>query len=271
VTVKIGGRIGALERAVADLQARAVAPNAVPPTPLALASTVEFEPDDWQAEVLGCGEDFILNVCRQAGKSTVSGLLALGTALPGGLALVLSPTERQGGELLRKAKAFLRALPEPVAVVADSTTALEVRGGGRIVALPGHDEANIRGFSSVDLLLVDEAARVSDELYAAARPMLAVSRGRTGLLSTPFGRRGFFYREWDEGGQRWRRFLVPATECPRISPEFLAEERRTMSDLFYRSEYGCEFVDTVEQVFDSTMVDAAVTRRVRPLFAQEAA
>ncbi len=43
-------------------------------------------------------------------------------------------------------------------------------------------------------LKIDEAARVSDELYRAVRPMLATSGGRIVLLSTPFGKRGFFFR-----------------------------------------------------------------------------
>jgi hypothetical protein len=53
------------------------------------------------------------------------------------------------------------------------------------VGLPG-TEATIRGFSAVSLLLVDEAARCSDELYLAIRPMLAVSDGTLWLMSTPF-------------------------------------------------------------------------------------
>ena len=55
--------------------------------------------------------------------------------------------------------------------------------------------------------------------------MLAVSRGKLWLLSTPHGKRGFFYEMWKAGGRGWMRIRVPATECPRISQRFLAEER----------------------------------------------
>jgi len=54
------------------------------------------------------------------------------------------------------------------------------------VGLPG-SEATIRGFSAVALLRVDQAARVSDDLYVAIRPMLAVSGGKLWLMSTPSG------------------------------------------------------------------------------------
>ena len=75
---------------------------------------------------------------------------------------------------------------------------MELINGSRIEALPG-TEKTIRGFSGVDLLIVDEAARVADELYYAVRPMLAVSGGRLMMLSTPFGKRGVFYEEWTGG------------------------------------------------------------------------
>jgi hypothetical protein len=35
--------------------------------------------------------------------------------------------------------------------------------------------------------------------------MLAVSCGRIVLLSTPFSNRGFFCKEWSEGGEGWRK------------------------------------------------------------------
>jgi hypothetical protein len=63
---------------------------------------------------------------------------------------------------------------------------LELVNGSRIVSLP-ENESGIRGFSGVNLLVIDEAARVDDSLYRSVRPMLAVSGGRLVALSTPFG------------------------------------------------------------------------------------
>ena len=44
--------------------------------------------------------------------------------------------------------------------------------------------------------------------------MLAVSGGRIILLSTPFGKRGFFHHEWTEGGPEWERVMVTAEQVP---------------------------------------------------------
>ena len=114
-------------------------------------------------------------------------------------------------------------------------------------------------------MILDEAARVDDELYYAVRPMLAVSGGALMLLSTPFGKRGIFHQEWT-GGEGWERYRVTAEECPRISAGFLEEERRALPAWAYRQEYCCSFEQTDDAVFDAEMVEAAITDEVKPLF-----
>src|SRR5262249_5097813 len=161
----------------------------------------------------------------QSGKSSTAAALGLHTALcrSGSLVLLLSPSQRQSGELFRKLTGLYEALGRPVRTLARSALRLELANGSRVVSLPG-DEATIRGFSGVALLVIDEAARVSDGLYLAVRPMLAVSRGRLVALSTPFGKRGWFHDEW-HGNNNWNRVRATADQCPRISADFLEEER----------------------------------------------
>ncbi len=38
-------------------------------------------------------------------------------------------------------------------------------------------------------------------------------------------------------------------ECPRISPDFLAEERRNVGEWWFTQEYLCEFLDAQSQAF----------------------
>ena len=97
---------------------------------------------------------------------------------------------------------------------------------------------------------------MSDELYYSVRPMLAVSGGRLVALSTPFGTRGWWYEAW-ESDEPWERYRVPAAECPRISEEFLEEERRAMGEWWWAQEYGCDFLDAETQPFGREDVDAA--------------
>ena len=137
---------------------------------------------------------------------------------------------------------------------------MELSNGSRIVSLPGK-ETTVRGFSGVRLLAVDEAARVPDELYYSVRPMLAVSGGRLVALSTPFGTRGWWWEAW-RSEETWERFQVPAEDCPRISQEFLDEERRSMGEWWFAQEYGCEFLDAETQPFGREDVERAFEEEV---------
>lgn len=119
------------------------------------------------------------------------------------------------------------------------------------------------------LIIEDEAARGPDDLYRAVRPMLAVSGGRLILMSTPFGKRGHFFEEWEQGGPGWDRVKITAHDCPRISPDFLEEKRRSLPDWFYRQEYLLSFEETVGAVFSYDDLEAAFTDEIKPLFLTE--
>jgi hypothetical protein len=234
---------------------------------VAFAQALGFDPDPWQEDLLGSSSDrVLLNCSRQSGKSTISAIIALHRALyhPGSLVLALAPALRQSQELFGKVAGFYRDLGRPVAPQGERKLSLELENGSRIITLPG-SEKTIRGFSGVGLLLVDEAARVDDELYFAVRPMLAVSGGSLMMLTTPYGKRGAFFEEWT-GGHGWDRYEVPASECPRISEEFLAEERAALPAWVYRQEYECSFEETEDQVFTTSMIERAVSADVTPLF-----
>jgi len=225
-----------------------------------------FEADATQSLVMnGRIKRGLLNCTRQWGKSTITAIMAVHRAYfsEGSLTIAVSPSGRQTGEFLRKAKGFARRLGVKARGDGDNEISMLFPNGSRIVGLPG-SEATVRGFSAVSLMLVDEAARVGDDLYKAVRPFLAVGGGDLWLMSTPFGKRGFFYEEWSRDG-RWARFNVPATECPRIPREFLEEEKAAMGQQWFRQEYMCEFVDVAGSLFDRGVIEKAFSKEVRPL------
>ena len=148
-----------------------------------------FEPDPWQASVLDSNAKKVMLCCsRQSGKSSVSAISALHQAvfMPGSLVLMVSPSLRQSSELFRKFLSYLELLPDMPVRNENTKLSIMLDNNSRVVSLPG-SEGTIRGYSSVSLLLIDEAARVVDDLYFAVKPMLAISRGRMLALSSPFG------------------------------------------------------------------------------------
>lgn len=230
-------------------------------------------PDPWQRRMLGDEAMEILILCsRQAGKSTVTAALALHQLLKkdGALVLLLSPAERQSEILFEKVLAFYQAAGEPVAAKSVSRRRLHLANGSKILALPG-SEKTVRGFSDVDLLVVDEASRVDDELYRTVRPMLAVSRGRFVALTTPFGRRGWFYEEWQRGRAGVSTYRVTAREVPRITDDFLEAERESMGERWFAQEYLCSFSDPEGAAFREQDIEAAFAADLPPLFDARAA
>jgi len=247
--------------------------------PCIFAGSLGFTtPDPWQVKTLrGAGRRLLLNCARQSGKSTTAAILALHRAVyyPESLVLLVSPSLRQSSELFRKVTHWMARLDVPPELPEDNKLSCTFANASRIVSLPS-SEATIRGFSGASLIIEDEASRVDDDLYRAVRPMLAVSNGALILMSTPFGKRGHFFDEWtamgtsamgtSDGGDVWERIEIRATENPRISPEFLAEERRSMGDWWFKQEYLCQFVETVNSVFSYDLVMAAIRPDIKPLF-----
>jgi hypothetical protein len=226
-------------------------------------------PDSWQTNLLrSYPPRTLLLMGRQCGKSTTAAALALRQALlrPRTLTLLLSPSQRQSGELFKdKVLRLYNALgrPVPLANPRDNALRLELANGSRIVSLPG-TEATIRGYSNVALLVIDEAARVPDGLYLSVRPFLATSGGHLVALSSAWARQGWFYDAWS-GTTPWTRICVRSDQCPRIPAAFLAEERRELGPRWYAMEYECEFGDAVAAVFAERDIRAALTE-APPLF-----
>ncbi len=252
-----------------QLQQRAATTTAEKLSAVELAVACGLTPDEWQRDLLTSRDrQVILNCSRQSGKSTLSALIALYTAVyeANSLVLVLSPSQRQSQECYRKIRESYSLLSNVPDLTQESALKLEFANGSRVQVLPGK-ESTVRGFSGVALLIVDEAARVDDGLYQAVRPMIAVSGGRVILLSTPFGSRGFFWSEWVEGGPDWKRVRVTASECPRIPGDWLEKERARIGDWWYSQEYQCIFVDNLEACFSTADIQAAITSEVEPLWA----
>jgi hypothetical protein len=225
-----------------------------------------IRPDSWQADVLrGSYKRLLMNCARQCGKSMTASILGLHRALyvQNSLVLLVSPSLRQSSELFKKVTYFIETLPKNPQLVEENRLSFQLENGSRVVSLPG-SESTVRGFSNVDLIIEDEAARVPDDLYHALRPMLAVSGGSIILMSTPFGKRGHFFREWEDGDD-WVRVKISADECPRITKEFLDAERKSIGEWWFQQEYMCQFVETEVNVFSHALVMEAIDEQIRPL------
>jgi len=207
----------------------------------------------------------ILNCSRQSGKSTTCAALGLHESIyrRPSFGLVIAPSKDQSAELMLKFDEFRSAVELPSDYLStDTKLAVRFSNGNRFIARPGSEKSS-RGFSAVTLLLEDEAARVPDPLYSSVRPMLAVSNGRHILMSTPFGKQNHFFKIWDEQRDIWEWYEIPAEMCPRISKQFLEEEKRI--NLWFEQEYHCAFLDAEGSVFSSDLFKSLANPAISPL------
>jgi cytochrome c-type biogenesis protein CcmE len=252
--------VDALERELRKLEAQStiVERSTISAYPVEFAMSLGIELDPWQVAVLASEHPRKILCCgRQTGKSTVAAILAIHKALtcPGSTVLVVAPGERQAKLLFSKAKRLYEQAGHPLSAHSERRTGLELSNGSIIEALPAV-ERTTRGYS-VDLLVVDEAAAVPDVDYHGILPALIATRGEQVLLSTPRGRRGFFWELWHSDDD-WKRMMVRSDEVERIRPEDLELFRQTMPDEYFRQEFYCEFLDTDGSLFSYDDIEAAL-------------
>lgn len=265
--------------------------------PVEYAHRIGFKPFEWQCEALDITRNRIAVLsARQVGKSTVIAVRATHRAIfyPNSLILIVSPSQQQSRELMIKIEDVL-AMDGTAKIESDAHFEKTFENGSRIVALPG-TERSTRGYSNPALIIIDEAARVLDETYKSLRPMMVGGTTDLVLLTTPFGRRGFFHRIWsDPGRERWTkievssgwrledgRLIVPIPEMeyrkrrakdrviayysPRHTKEFMLEELEEMDDTsWFNQEYSVEFVDPEGGLFNMDSVLAAIDDNVKPM------
>jgi len=239
-------------------------------------------PDRHQKRILEYeGSRLILNCTRQWGKSmTIAGkVYRKAKYCPDYLALVLSRSQRQSTEIFRKVLNMNVNDNTALQKIEDSKQYVTLDNKSRIVSLPDK-EGTIRTYSGVDMIIIDEASRVSEELFWAVLPMLAVSGGAVYLMSSPFGKRGFYHHEWFEGGAIWERYQITSRkdilsrellygltpppedaivdECPRIPKEHLLEVIDKMPVQWFLQEYYCEFTEPEYQLIPYDLIQSAL-------------
>jgi hypothetical protein len=236
--------------------------------PVSFAVDCGVVPDFWQAAFLRNPPDRGLTLaCRQAGKTETCVLLAdhIAHTEPDETIVVISPAQRISSEFIRRAKNRYLHLPGAI-LASDAVQKIEFPNGSRIIGLPG-DADTVRGIARVRLVLVDEAARVSDDIYAAVRPMLAVHpKGQLIGLTTGAAKRGWFYDGWTDPDSAFKKLMVTPDMCPRLTPEFLESERRALGETAFRTEYGLEFLDDSEMAFSTDVINGIFDPNLRPLW-----
>jgi phage FluMu gp28-like protein len=226
--------------------------------PVVFSETLlDFTPFEYQNKLL---KDESKRICacmgRQTGKSTTISAKAIHFAIvyPRTTTLIVSATLRQSMLLFDKMLSFIESSPLIASyVVYRSRTRIRFRNGSWVIALPcGRTGATLRGHTS-NLVILDEAAFVPEEVIAnVVLPMISTTNGSCWMLSTPYDREHVFYKAFNDS--TWSVYHLPSSVNPLISKEFLEEQKRLIGEASYRQEYEAQFVDDVNAYFPMTLI-----------------
>src|SRR5215217_3069227 len=199
-------------------------------------------PNPWQQDFLRAprGASILALTARQCGKTTTAAWAMAHSALytPGSLGVVACPAQRQSAEMVRRVRGCV--LQAETKLRADNVYGLELENGARVLALPGSDDS-IRGLTVDTWIVADEAARLSNDLISALRPMRARRpQTRFAMLSTAWSRTDPFWTAWDGDDSTWLRLKATAdmgAYAGNYDPAFLDSERRALGEDPYKREY----------------------------------
>ena len=182
--------------------------------------------------------------------------------LPKAVVLVSAETAEKAAELIQRTVDHLKKLGVHARPDKLRKNGFIFPNGARILPMPSRPGA-VRGYPAT-MVIIDEAATVPDAVFTAIRgTRAATSRNCTfWIMSTPGARKGFFYDVWNSPDPTWTRIHLSALDNPRISAEFLAEEKRQMHPDDFAREYLAEFGDTRRALFRQADIRAAVQTAV---------
>jgi len=256
------------------------------------SKVISFNPYWYQEKLVDIVENnygTILVKGRQLGctETLASYMLWRAAKEPGFLGVVLSKGFADTSNIAKRIRAMADSAPDMINLQTKNLTDLVLEGGGRILFRPSTPNG-VRGIESVSMLVFDEAAFVPsiDLLYTAALPATEMcgQDARIVLLSTPWGRSGFFYerlnsnngpydlleeadkvrapgsngwRHWiDTSG--WAKCLIHWRAHPIYSsdPNYIEtiKTRKQLTDTTARQEYDLEFESSEQNVFPSEYV-----------------
>ena len=235
-------------------------------------------PDKWQQEVLEHKGHFLLCTGRQVGKTTTFARKAAERMISQREAriIVVSLTEDQAQLMIIMVLTFLEKNYKKLiskGKKAPTKNKIQLTNGSQILARPvGNTGDAVRGFTG-DVLIIDEASRMPESMFIAAKPTLLTTGGELWICSTPAGKQGYFFNCFINKHNRFKVFhisseeviekreisdtwtLTQRTEALRL----LDEEKLDMTELQYGQEYLGLFQEDLQRLFTDEMIDKRCT------------
>jgi len=222
-------------------------------------SALGFTPSAKQKEVLDSDARHLILCCnRQWGKTTTIAVKALHRAvtMPDQTIVIISRTKMQAGILIDRACTFAARIGHKIRRVLGHAFSLKLPNGSNIFAVAHNTDTSVGNTANV--LIVDEAALVKDEVYFSVSASIGRTHGDTWLMSTPRRQAGFFYNFWHDAKSNWHRIFSNIEDCPEIDRDFLEMQRRA-DETRYKQDFLCQFIQPADRLFTRELIESMYT------------
>ena len=238
--------------------------------------------DKWQEEILDLEGDLLLCTGRRVGKTYIFARKAAERMVKqkGCEIVAVSLTEDQAQIMHAMVLGHLAYMKIPLKQQPTRNVIKLTNGSIYTVRPVGNTGDAIRGFNA-HVLIVDEASRIPESAWVAARPTLLTTGGEIWLCSTPFGKSGYFYESWadvkerNDADARYKVFHISSEEVIYNRPiseswkenqrnkaiRNLEKEKKDMSELQYGQEYLGLFMEELMRYFDDDWIDRVCIRK----------
>ena len=226
-----------------------------------------LRPDQWKIAIHPAKFKYIC-MGRRWGKTVMAGAITMAAANAGNAVAWVAPTYKNTRPLWRFAESVALPVVSKGVEIHRAEREIKFPGGGWLGMYSADNISSILG-NAFDLVVIDEAARVSEEAWTEAiQPTLADRDGQALLISTPKGR-NWFWREWMRGlgdGVAEAAFTAPSSDNPSPSIKRAAEQARNrVSERVYRQEWLAEFVEDGGGVFRNVRRAVRATPQTKPI------
>jgi len=218
-----------------------------------LQDDIDFHPEGGQELIANC-EARDISVCagRRWGKSKICAYIILRELLKGKKVMIwiVAPTYNLTDKVFHWLVIWItKILPSQKAGISSRPfPQIRLANGSLVQCRSAENPTDLLG-EEVNLLIVDEAAIISKNIYERyLYPTTTSSKGKTIFISTPFGK-NWFYHKWLECKGTGGAFQFKTNDRPSFPKDEWERARSLMPEQVFKQEFMAEFLDDAASVF----------------------
>ncbi len=199
---------------------------------------------------------------RRFGKTVLAASSSIieAVSIPNATCWWVAPSHDQSRHAQRMVASYI---PDSEREINRTLGEIYLSNGSRIAFRSGDRWDNLRG-EGLNMVVLDEAAFLSQEVWTQViRPALADRQGK-GLLLSTFDGENWFYDLYkfacDPANEQWEGFRFPTSSNPHIPSAEIEENRRSLPAEVFEQEFEASPRAFVGAVFDGHRIDAATDK-----------